>query len=111
MKKISLIVAVLMSLSVCGLKAEEAKANWEGKCAGCHGKEGKGDTKLGQKMGVKDYTDAKVQEGLKDEAMFKSIKEGVKKDGKDVMKPYAEKLSDDEIKALVAYIREFKAKK
>jgi cytochrome c553 len=110
MKKISLVIAVLMGMSLCALKAEEAKANWEGKCAGCHGKTGKGDTKLGQKMGVKDYTDAKVQDSFKDDAMFKSIKEGVKKDGKEVMKPYAEKLSDEEIKALVAYIRAFKAK-
>lgn len=111
MKKFSLLGAVLIAFSLCALQAEEAKVNWEGKCAGCHGKTGKGDTKYGQKMGTKDFTDPKVQESLKDDVIFKAIKEGVKgKDGKDLMKPYADKLSDEEIKALVTYIRAFKPK-
>ena len=62
----------------------------------------------GQKTGAKDYTDAKVQAELKDEAAFKAIKEGLKdKDGKVLMKP-AEGTSDEDIKALVAYMRTFK---
>jgi cytochrome c1 len=45
---------------------------------------------------------------MKDDAAFKAIKEGVKADdGKTLMKP-AEGLSDDDIKALVAYMRTFK---
>ena len=61
-----------------------------------------------RRYGAKDYTDAKVQAELKDDAAFKAIKEGYKdKDGKVVMKP-AEGLSDDEIKGLVAYMRTFK---
>jgi cytochrome c1 len=57
---------------------------------------------------VKDYTDAKVQADLKDDAAIKAIKEGLKdKDGKTLMKP-AEGMSDDDIKALVAYMRTFK---
>ena len=63
---------------------------------------------MGQKLGAKDYTDAKVQAALTDDAAFKAIKEGVKaNDGKTLMKP-AEGLSDDDIKALVAYMRTFK---
>ena len=59
-------------------------------------------------LGAKDYTDAKVQAEMKDEAAFKAIKEGLKdKEGKKLMGP-AEDLSDDEIKALVAYMRTFK---
>ncbi len=51
---------------------------------------------------------AKVQAEMKDAAAFKAIKEGVKdKDGKALMKP-AENLSDDDIKALVAFMRTFK---
>ena len=77
-------------------------------CAKCHGADGKGDTKIGQKLGVKDFTDAKVQAEMKDDAAFKAIKEGVKdKDDKTLMKP-AEDLSDGDIKGLVAYIRTFK---
>ena len=33
-------------------------------------------------LGIKDLTDAKVQSELKDDAAFKSIKEGIKKDDK-----------------------------
>jgi cytochrome c553 len=63
---------------------------------------------MGQKVGAKDYTDAKVQDALKDEAAIKAIKEGLKdKEDKVLMKP-AEGLSADDIKALVAYMRTFK---
>jgi cytochrome c1 len=63
---------------------------------------------MGKKLGVKDYSDAKVQDALKDDAAFKSIKEGLKdKDGNTAMKP-AEGISDDDIKALVTYMRTFK---
>jgi mono/diheme cytochrome c family protein len=88
--------------------AADGKANFESNCAKCHGADGKGQTKMGQKLGVKDYTDPKVQAELKDDAAFKVIKEGLKADdGKTLMKP-AEGLSDDDIKALVAYMRTFK---
>jgi cytochrome c553 len=63
---------------------------------------------MGKKAGVKDYTDAKVQAEIKDDAAFKAVKEGIKENGKEKMKPYGEKLSDDEIKALVGHIRTFK---
>ncbi len=99
---------------MCGLtaalsaRAAEASANWEHSCAMCHGKEGKGDTKIGTKLGCKDFTDAKVQADIKDDAAFKAIKEGlVAADGKKLMKPF-DTLSDDEIHALVAYVRTLK---
>ena len=58
--------------------------------------------------GAKDYTDAKVQAEIKDDQSFKNIKEGVTEKGKEKMKPFGDKLTEDEIKALVAYIRTFK---
>lgn len=89
--------------------AADAKANWDSLCAKCHGADGKGQTKIGAKLGVKDFTDAKVQAALKDDAAFKAIKEGLQSDdGKTLMKP-ADTLSDDEIKALVAYVRSLKS--
>jgi cytochrome c553 len=88
--------------------AGDAKENYEKDCAKCHGSDGKGKTKMGEKMGAKDYTDAAVQAGLTDDAAFKAIKEGFKdKEGKQLMKP-SEGLSDADIKALVAYMRAFK---
>jgi mono/diheme cytochrome c family protein len=90
------------------LSAADAKENWEKLCQKCHGPDGKGQTKMGQKAGVKDFSDSKVQGELKDDVAFKAIKEGLKdKDDKTVMKAFGE-LPDDEIKALVAYVRAFK---
>ena len=62
---------------------------------------------MGKKLGAKDYSDAKVQDALKDDVAFKSLKEGLKKDDKTLMKP-AEGITDDQIKGLVAYLRTFK---
>lgn len=90
------------------LSAADAKTNYEKNCAGCHGKTGKGDTKLGQKFEARDYTDPKVQASLKDDNMFKVIKEGLKRGEKVIMKPYSDKFTDEEIKELVKYMRDFK---
>ena len=108
MKRTLVLMATALALSATAAYAEDAKANFEKDCAKCHGSDGKGDTKMGKKLGAKDYTDPKVQAELKDDAAFKATKEGLKdKDGKVLMKP-AEGLSDDDIKALVAYMRTFK---
>ena len=107
MKKILSLSIAVMALAVWSARAGDAKALYDQSCAKCHGADGKGDTKMGKKLGAKDYTDAKVQADLKDEAAFKAIKEGLKdKDDKTLMKP-VEGLSDDDIKGLVAYIRAF----
>jgi mono/diheme cytochrome c family protein len=108
MKKLLAIGLTVFVASAVSALAGDAKANYESNCAKCHGTDGKGQTKMGQKLGIKDYTDPKVQAELKDDVAFKSIKEGLKDaDGKTLMKP-AESLSDDDIKALVAYMRTFK---
>ena len=108
MKKILVFAAVFGFAAVLSARAADAKENWSSLCAKCHGDDGKGQTKMGQKLGVKDLTDAKVQADLKDEAATKAIKEGLKDaDGKTLMKPF-DTLSDDEVKALVGYVRAFK---
>jgi len=108
MKKILTLSVAIMAVSALSATAADAKATYEKDCAKCHGADGKGETKMGKKNGAKDYTSAKVQDELKDEAAIKAIKEGYKdKEGKVVMKP-SEGLSDDEVKGLVAYMRKFK---
>src|SRR3954447_19732745 len=106
--KTLLLVSGLLMAAVGTLNAADAKENWDKQCAKCHGADGKGQTKMGKQNGAKDYTDAKVQAEIKDEAAIKTIKEGLVVDGKKKMDGYKDKLSDDEIKALVAYIRQFK---
>lgn len=108
MKRILTLSIAIMAVSALSARAADAKETYEKDCAKCHGKDGKGKTKMGEKYNAKDYTDAKVQEELKSEAAIKAIKEGYKdKEGKQVMKP-SEGLSDEEIKGLVAYMRKFK---
>ena len=85
----------------------DAATNWSDQCAKCHGADGKGETKMGKKLGIADLTDAKVQAKFTDADVVKSIKEGVKdKDGKLAMKPI--ELTDDEMKALVPVVRALK---
>ena len=83
--------------------------NWENHCAKCHGADGKGQTKAGRKLNVKDYTNAKVQAEMKDAEMIKATADGVlDKNGKERMKGYKDELSSKEIEELVAYVRKFK---
>ena len=90
--------------------AAPAAENWENHCAKCHGLDGKGQTKIGKKLQLKDYTDAKVQAALQDADMEKATADGVvDKAGKETMKGYKSELGAAEIKELVAYIRKFKA--
>jgi cytochrome c553 len=88
--------------------AADAQANWTKHCVKCHSKDGKGNTKMGRQAGVKDYTDPKVQEEMKDDKALKTVKEGITEKGKEKMKAYAGDLTDDEIKALIAHMRTFK---
>jgi len=71
-------------------------------CVMCHGVDGKGQTKVGVTLDIKDHSVIVI----KDEVAFKSIKEGLKKGDRTLMKPY-NILTDDEIKALVKYMNEF----
>lgn len=108
MKKLIGFGLALLMAGVVSARAADAKELWDKNCKKCHGDDGKGQTAMGKKAGAKDYTDAKVQADLKDDAMTKAIKEGVKKDGATKMKAFGDSLSDDEVKALVAYVRAFK---
>ncbi len=88
--------------------AADVKMNWDKECAKCHGPDGRGQTRMGRQSGAKDYTDPKVQAEMDDTKAAARIKEGMKENGKEKMKPYGDKLSDEEIKALVAHMRTFK---
>jgi cytochrome c553 len=108
MKRIILLASIIGFATALAASAAEPKETWGASCARCHGADGKGQTNMGRKLGAKDYSDASVQAALTDEAAFKAIKEGFKdKDGKPAMRP-SEKLSDEDIKGLVAYMRTFK---
>ena len=70
-------------------------------CVGCHGPDGRGDTDMGKQLKAADLTSAEVQQ-QSDSELSKVIKNGQKK-----MPAFADKLGDDEIKAVLAYVRQF----
>jgi cbb3-type cytochrome c oxidase subunit III len=75
------------------------------KCASCHGEEGKGDKKPCQKYECKDFTAADWQKATADADIEKAIQDG---NSEKKMPAYKEKLSAEEIKALVQQVRGLK---
>jgi mono/diheme cytochrome c family protein len=75
---------------------------YKSKCAACHGPDGKGDTAMGKKFGLKDLGSADVQ-GKSDADLSTVVTKG-----KDKMPAYGGKLTDAEINDLVKYIRTLK---
>jgi len=75
---------------------------YKSKCVTCHGPDGKGETMMGKKFGIKDLASAEVQ-GKSDSDL-----KGVISGGKDKMPAYKDKLSSDQIDSLVKYIRTLK---
>ena len=98
-RKACLFLAVIIA-SAGIASAADASATWNSQCASCHGKDGSGNTAMGKKLGVKDYS---KEQSFSDAEAMKVIK-----DGKGKMKAYKDKLSDDDVKALVAYVRSLK---
>jgi mono/diheme cytochrome c family protein len=103
MKRKAFLLMVSMIASAGLASAGDASALWGQHCASCHGKDGSGSTMMGKKLGLKDYRDAAVQGSFSDAEAATAIK-----DGKGKMKPYGSKLSEADIKALVAYVRSLK---
>jgi mono/diheme cytochrome c family protein len=108
MKIITYFGVSLLAVSAISVRAGDAAANWNKDCMQCHGKTGAADTKMGQKLSAKDLTDPKVQASFTDAEAAKAIKEGIKENGKTKMKAFGDKLSDADVKALVAYVRGLK---
>ena len=98
-----IIVALnLVLLSATAFAADQKTQDlYKAKCQGCHGPDGKASA-IGKKLGAKDFSDPDVVK-LSEADMVK-----VTTDGKNKMPAYKGKLTDDQIKDLVKYIREMK---
>ncbi len=106
----SLVVVLLLSLAqfnlpnVFGDKIDYKKI-FKNDCRKCHGRDGKG-TKRGKKLGVPDFTDAKWQASVTDKRLINSIT-----NGKNKMPKQGGRLSPEEIRAMVKYVRFFVPRK
>jgi len=82
--------------------AADAATVFKKKCAPCHGKEGE-PNKVFAKQGVRSFKDAAWQKATDDAQIETSIRQGRKGT---MMAGFEKQLSDEEITALVAYIRD-----
>ncbi len=96
------VIAAFLALGVAGAWADdEVAALYKSKCQVCHGPDGKG-TAAGQKLGVRDFRSPEVAK-MTDAELF-----GITKKGKEKMPAYDKKLTDDQIKDLIKFIRTLK---
>jgi cytochrome c6 len=102
MRTVVLSAVVSLCLIAASAQAQDAASLYKSKCQVCHGADGKGDTPAGQKMGAKDFHSPEVAK-LSDAELI-----DITRKGKGKMPAYDGKLTDDQIKSLVKYIRALK---
>jgi len=100
-KLLSVLIVFGFLMAVRPALADDAEALYKSKCQVCHGPDGKGSA-AGQKIGVKDFHSPEVAK-QSDEELFNATKQG-----KGKMPAYDKKLTDDQIKQLIKYIRTLK---
>ncbi|HSY52089.1 MAG TPA: cytochrome c [Thermoanaerobaculia bacterium] len=101
MKKAVILIAIL-TLIATGLFAADGAAVYKTKCASCHGPDGSGLTAMGKALKLRDLASADVQKQTDKELINETT------DGKAKMPAYKDKLSAEDISAVVAYLRTLK---
>ena len=101
--KLGRVTLCLAVAALCGglALAADGKAVYSSKCAVCHGADGVAK-EMWAKKGMKNLNDPAWQKAMTDEQLTKDITDGIP-DKK--MPAFKDKLSADEIKAVVAHIR------
>lgn len=95
MKRISIALAASFLLAGAA-QAADGKALFASKCTVCHGQDGKGQSAMGKKLGVKDLSVTKLSEADIEATIAK---------GKGKMTPFGGKLSPEEIKAVAGFVK------
>jgi mono/diheme cytochrome c family protein len=103
--QLSLVLSVLLLALPSAFAADDAATLYKGKCAMCHGADGTGNTPAGKKLNARDFSSPEVAKET-DAQLLETMK-----NGKNKMPAYKDKLKDDELKSLVAYVRELGKKK
>lgn len=100
---ISMVVVSLVLAMALPAVAEDTAALYKAKCQVCHGPDGAGSV-AGKKMGAHDFKDPEVVKAT-DAELFKATKEG-----KGKMAKFDGKLTDDQLKDLIKYVRSLQKK-
>ncbi len=100
------LLAALVLVVSAPIQAQDAGGLFKSKCAACHAPDGSGSGAMGKQLGVTDLRADDVQKQT-DAQLTDSITNG--KGAK--MPAYKGKITDDQIKGLVGYIRELAKKK
>lgn len=109
MKILSYLMVAALGLPALPLAAEIDMAPlWRQNCQRCHAADGSAQNAMGRRLQIRDYRDAEVQAGMTDEEIVTATRDGVTKDGKEVMPAYKDKLTEEQIAGFVAYIRAMK---
>ena len=101
------LLTLTLSATAPALRAQpEGHETWTQHCSRCHGPDGKGQTKMGRKLKVKDLTAPRLQTRMTDHRILEAIAEGDRdNEGNERMPSFREKLSEAERNKLVSYIR------
>ncbi len=104
--RLALVSAIILAMSWTFEAATkpDAAALYKERCSMCHGVDGKGFSAIKSQ----DFTDPKWQASVKDAELLDAIKKGKKGTP---MIGFSDKLKEDEIRALVTYIRKLNPKK
>jgi cytochrome c oxidase cbb3-type subunit III len=101
--------SLITAVTITAARADDGKANYDKNCVACHGAAGKGDGAAAKMLKPPPQDFATALKGKGDADIAKVIKEGGKAVGKSAsMPPYGTKLSDDQIKGVVDYIKGLK---
>lgn len=90
-----LVLAVVIALPL----SADGPSVFKSRCAACHGQDGKGETAMGRKLGVRSLGSKEVQKQTDADLL------AITRKGKNKMPGYDGKMSEADLNAVIAHIR------
>jgi mono/diheme cytochrome c family protein len=93
-------IAMSRNVSAFAATAGDARSVYNGKCASCHGRDGRAQSMHAKHEKARDLTSGEWQDSVSDERIYNSIS-----NGKGKMPGFKKRLSDAQMDELVNYVR------